>query len=72
MSMFSSCGLIGTSIHNLNAHQMKFFHQHEKRKHVFTVVNVVSYISGYILRKVMLQSKCLDCLRMPTDTSKGV
>ena len=31
-----------------------------------TVVNVVSYISRYILRKFMLQSKCLDCLRMLT------
>jgi len=29
-----------------------------------TVVNVVSYISRYILRRFMLQSKCLDCLRM--------
>jgi len=36
-----------------------------------TVVSVVSYISMYILKGFMLQFKCLDCLRMLTDTSKG-
>jgi len=34
-----------------------------------TVVNVVSYISGYILKKFMIQAKCSDCFRLLTDTS---
>ena len=35
-------------------------------------VNVVSYICEYILKYFILKSKCLDCLRMLTDTDKGV
>ena len=37
-----------------------------------TVVNIVSYICEYILKYFIFKSKCLDCLRMQTDTSKGV
>ena len=34
--MFSSCALIGTSIHNLNAYQIKLFNQLKKnQQHMF-------------------------------------
>ena len=32
------------------------------------VVNVVAYICAHILRTFWLQAKCLDCLRILTDT----
>ena len=34
-----------------------------------TVVNVVAYVAGYIIRKIQLQTKCLECLGKLSDTS---
>ena len=42
-SMFSSCALIGTSIHNLNAHQFKFFNQFEKKEENMCYIYCVFY-----------------------------
>ena len=33
-----------------------------------TVVNVVAYVAGYIIRKIQLQAKCLECLGKLNDT----
>ena len=34
-----------------------------------TVVNVVAYVAGYIIRSIQLQTKCLECLGKLSDTS---
>ena len=34
-----------------------------------TVPNVVAYVAGYIIRKIQLQAKCLECLGKLSDTS---
>ena len=34
-----------------------------------TVVNVVAYVAGYIIRRIQLQTKCLECLGELSDTS---
>ena len=34
-----------------------------------TVVNVVAYVAGYIIRRIQLQTKCLECLGELSDSS---